>query len=251
MLLVLAAALLLSSPVLAMETVLVDWENPPLMYEDDGEAIGFYPDVVREAFRRLGTPVLIRPVPWKRVMDGVHECECGAAGLIKTKDRARALDFTVPIHKERVMVYVRRGNESLCESVASLHGKTVGAIMGWAYGEIFDAAVGAGHIVDLRSHSDATNLELLMIGRVDAFVGTKDSADSTIAASRFAGAAVSCPEPLTNNHTYIAFGKSMGKLDLIARLNAAIASMRSDGTLKRLRQRHGIDDEPCGAPAGP
>jgi len=43
--------------------------DPPFMFSKGGATANFYAAILAEAFRRMGVPVPIAAVPWRRVLD--------------------------------------------------------------------------------------------------------------------------------------------------------------------------------------
>jgi len=153
-----------------------------------------------------------------------------------TQERARKYEFTEPIHLERVMLFVTTESDITCGTVEGLTGKLVGVLQGWSYGDEFDSAVRQGQVSTFQVRSDDKNLELLMIGRIDAFLAVKESAEKIIARSKYASRVFVFPVPLATHETYMAFPRGYLKPGQMEKVNKAIRTMRTDGTLNQMER---------------
>jgi polar amino acid transport system substrate-binding protein len=79
-------------------TINVDNHNPPFMYGDGESAQGLYPEIIKEVFGRLKIPVRIIAMPWKRALAMSIAGQAGIAGVYKTDDRLKVLDFSKPFY---------------------------------------------------------------------------------------------------------------------------------------------------------
>ena len=96
-----------------------------------------------------------------------HAGEVGIGGIYQTTKRLRVFDYSVPLFTEHVRLYVLKANTFEFNTLADLNGKTLGALMGWSYGDSFDNAREAGLINVDAVNNDAANYLKLLSGRVD------------------------------------------------------------------------------------
>jgi polar amino acid transport system substrate-binding protein len=227
--------ILLMDRVFAETTILFDAANPPFMYERGGSAAGIYPALVSEAFRRIGAPVTVLAIPWKRALLAIGSGEAGIGGVYRTSSRELAWDFSAPIFEETTMLYVLRGGDFRFDSLADLSGKKIGVLRGWSYGNIFDSAVHDGRISVEPESSDLLNFRKLVAGRLDAVAAIRESGDGY---SEFMNAGVHrLPAAMSSNRTYIAFNKTSKMTGVIAAFNSEIDLMIKDGTFDRIVNR--------------
>ena len=218
----------------AEETIYVDAYNPPFMYERYNDAAGIYPTLVRAVFSRLGEKVVVNAVPWKRAIAYLDTGEGGVGGIYKTKTRLEKYDYTDEIYSEAIMVYVPKGKAFSLSNVPDLAGKRVGIIRGWSYGEKFDQAKENGLFMTEERHDDANNFNKLIMGRLDALLAIKESAELVIAKKRISDKVEVLPTSLVTNSTHIAFSKKSDKSAVIRRINRAIRVMRQDGSYDKV-----------------
>lgn len=218
----------------AGELVSFDQSSPPFMYEQDANAVGLYPDIIAEAFRRMDQPVTLQCLPWPRVLVGAEQGEWGVGGLYRTREREQKFVFSDPIYDEILHVYVLRGREFPFAGLPDLYGKHLGVLRGWSYGEAFDQAVADGRISVEPVNNDHSNAARLLKGRVDAvlmmpecYSRIRNTADPD------ARLCVLNP-PLTVNQTYLGFSKGNHNNHLLEQFNAVLRDMRRDGSFDRI-----------------
>lgn len=218
----------------AAEVVAFDEANPPFMSALNGKPAGIYPALVQEAFKRMGTEVTIQTMPWTRVIAGIDEGKSGVGGIYQNAERLKKYDYSEKIFEEVIQVFVAKAKPFAFAGVESLKGKTVGVIRGWSYGDAFDSAVKSGAIKAEETESDTLNLKKLALGRIDAVLAVRESGAGAIASETLGDKVAALDPPLSSSPTYLAFAKSAGKTDLLARFNEAIAAMRADGSFDKV-----------------
>lgn len=207
-----------------------DEGNYPFMYDQGGKPAGIYPALVSAAFERMGVSLSESVKPWARVLAEAETGGAGVGGLYKNSEREKKYDFSSPIYEEKILVYVSDNQKFVYNTIDDLNDKTIGVMHGWSYGDAFDRAKAAHKFRVEEVNNDEQNLQKLMAGRVDAVLGAVQSLDDSIAKLVRANKVVALKKPLTVNNTYIAFPKLTNQKDLLKRFDAAIASMKTDGT---------------------
>ena len=232
----LLAILLLSCSVLstrAQTLIAIDNANPPFMYQQDGQPRGLYPLLLQAVFARLGEPLAIQAMPWKRALLRGAAGELGIGGIYKNAERLRVFDYSAPIFEERLLLYVQREKAFDFRGIADLHGKRVGVIRGWSYTEEFDQAARTGQIETQEGSADEANLRKLASGRLDAVIAIELAGQRLLALPGLEQL-VALPQPLSINPTYLVFAKQAGQGALLQRFDQALKDMRRDGSLQRL-----------------
>ena len=234
---ILPLLLALAIPAQAMERLYVDANNPPFMYADARQqAAGIYPALVRALFDRLNEPVLISPLPWRRVLRSLEDGGAGVAGIYWSDARQTWLDYSAPLYEERIMIYQRKGGRPL-RDLTDLHGLEVGVLAGWFYSQALSEAAARGEVNLQPLSEDARNLGKLARGRLDAVLAVAESGDAALYQLGLEDE-ISCSKaPLLNKATYIAFPKAARRQALLARINATLARMRADGSLQRITRQ--------------
>lgn len=233
--LVFGSVILGSGSASSTELVVFENTNAPFASDKDGTAVGIYPAIVSELFKRVGAPVEIRAVPWKRALAMGIDGEAGIGGIYKSEERLAKYDYTDPIYVESIDIYVPAGKAFPYKGVESLKGKTVGIQAGWSLGDGFDKARAAGEFKVEEVPAAEQNFAKLAAGRLDAVFPTHEAAMTIVAAdASLKGKVEALPTPHSRNAAHIAFGKGANKGDLIKKINAAIVAARADGTLDRV-----------------
>ena len=229
------ACILTTSAALAEVIIYFDYNNPPYMYEEKGELKGLYTEIVMEAFRRMKESVTLKAAPWKRIMAGIDAGSWGVGGIYMNEARMLKYDYSEPIFEDTIKVYVLCEKQFKFSAVHDMTAKTVGVMRGWSYGTSFDSAVADGKIMTEEVYDDHVNIQLLLLGRVDAILMTTDT---WAVLRKFDPEKRICelPTPLIVNKTYLAFPKSMDKTILLTKFNAEIRAMRKEGVIAQLAQ---------------
>ncbi len=124
-------------------------------------------------------------------------------------------------------------------AAALRQGLRVGFVRGESYGPEVDGLLASPDHAGLVSSdgSDMANLERAMSGAIDAFVAPRLSGMSAIAATPGADAQVTfVPRALATHTLHIAFSAATVDARTLAVIDAAMESLRADGTEARLRQ---------------
>jgi polar amino acid transport system substrate-binding protein len=217
-------------------TIDVDAANPPFMYGTAAQAQGLYPELVKAAFLRMKQPAILAAKPWKRVLSELDLGLAGAGGIYQTGERARKYDFSEPLFNERIMVYFHRNRPLDFRSLADLEGLRVGVLLGWSYGDDFDAARKSGKVIAEEVASDRQNFDKLAQGRLDAVLAIEQAGSSLLALPGF-GAIEKSPVYLTENLTYLAFNKNQHTEQLLKDFNRTLQEMRKDGSYAEIVNR--------------
>jgi len=215
---------------LRAEAVAVDEADPPYTYESSNGPAGVVAALTREIFRRAGEPLDFRSLPRKRILMSLEAGIYGAAGLAVSPDRAEKLDFSQPLMDVPIYVYTRRGRTFPLTGAEALIDKRVGVARGRLFGSDFDRLRDGGRLRIEEENGDAPNIEKLLNNRIDAALLSPAAADLIIAMSSAGGRVTALDTPLVTLSLHIAFAKSTNKRDLLVRLDAALDSMRTDGT---------------------
>ncbi|MBC9249475.1 hypothetical protein A9179_04200 [Pseudomonas alcaligenes] len=216
--------------------VAIDNANPPFMYQDGEQARGLYPLLLQALFARVGEPVAIHPMPWKRALLRGANGELGIAGIYRTSKRLEVFDYSAPLFEEKLLLYVRKDKVFAFRQLSDLYGKKIGVIRGWSYTEAFDQAVREGRIHIEEGSADAANLRKLASGRLDAVLAIELAGQHIIQQPGLENL-VALAQPLSINPTYLVFAKQAQQQELLQRFNQALQDMQQDGSLQVLVQQ--------------
>lgn len=106
-------------------------DYPPFEFLVNGQPTGFDHELLRQLKKVVPFEVRQEIVPWQGILPGVQEGKYDvaltAAGI--TDERAKFLDFTMPI-SESTIAYVKRKDDTSIRSLQDLAGKVLGAQQG-------------------------------------------------------------------------------------------------------------------------
>jgi polar amino acid transport system substrate-binding protein len=82
---------------------------PRAFYDDKNETVGFEPDVAQEIARKMGVKLVLVPVgsPDRIPFLAANRIDIVMGAMSRTPDRAKVIDFTVPLHSENYGIVTR------------------------------------------------------------------------------------------------------------------------------------------------
>jgi polar amino acid transport system substrate-binding protein len=235
-------------PDLGGREIVVVTENayPPLQFLDaSGAAIGWEYDAMAEIAKRLNATVKYENISWDAMIPAVSEgqFDMGMTGITIREDRKEKVDFSDPYMRSEMLMIVR-GDEARFTDAASFAAIPELLISAQPGTSPFYAAI--YNILDgkeenprvIKFETFGAGLEALKAGDVDLTLSDSTAANGYVAAS--GGALKIIGEPLASEDFGFIFPKGS---DLVAPMNAAIQSLRDDGTLDALNKKWFLDYE--------
>jgi polar amino acid transport system substrate-binding protein len=234
-------------PDLGGREVVVVTENayPPLQFVDpaSGEAIGWEYDAMEEIARRLNITVVYENISWDAMIAAVGEgqFDLGMTGITIREDRAEVVDFSDPYMRSEMVMMVR-GDEDRFSNAAEFAADAdllVAAQPGTTpfYVAVYDMLDGdeANPRIKLFETFGA-GVQALRTGDVDLVLTDGTAGEGYVAASD--GALKIVGEKLGTEDFGFIFPKGS---DLVEPMNAAIQSMKDDGTIDALNTKWFLD----------
>ena len=225
-------------------TVVTENAYPPLQFLDSsGAAIGWEYDAMAEIAQRLNLTVTYENISWDAMIPAVSEgqFDMGMTGITIRDDRKEVVDFS-DSYMTSQMVMLVRGDEARFSDAASFA----------ADGDLLMAAqpgttpfyVGVYEVLDgdeanpriKMFETFGAGVEALRNGDVDLVLTDGTAGNGYVSASN--GGLKIVGEPLGTEDFGFIFPKGS---ELVAPMNAAIASMREDGTLDALNTKWFLD----------
>ena len=249
---ILAAALLAALPVIAQDlpdlegreiTVVTENAYPPLQYLRDGEAVGWEYDAMAEIAERLNAAVSYENISWDAMIPAVSDgqYDMGMTGITIREDRMDAVDFSDAYMRSEMRMLVRGDEERFANAaefaadpdllMAAQPGTTpfyVGVY------DVLDGDEANPRIV--RFETFGAGIQALRTGDVDLALSDSTAAEGYVSTSD--GGLKIVGEPLGTEDFGFIFPKGS---DLVEPVNAAIASMKADGTIDALNQKWFVD----------
>ena len=214
----------------------VEGTYPPFTYHDDnGELTGLDVELGKALAEKLGVEVDFQEAAWDSLLIGIdtERFDTVINSVSITDERAEKYDFSDPYYYEARRVVVRADDDSI-HSPEDLNGKkiatnTTNAFIPW-YEEQGVEVVG----IDTSGEA----IDLLLSGRVD-FVGTSVPVlnaylqEHPDAADKVKEAFV-----IPNSEDVIAIPVRKGEPEFLDAINAALAELREEGTLKEISEKY-------------
>jgi len=210
--------------------IAVDWGNPPYMYEQSGNAAGIYPALLSAVFERMGVEMIVKTFPWKRSLKKGKGGEAGIGGIYKTDERLKIFDYSAPIYREVVLVYVPKKQPFTFNRLSDLAGKTIGVLRGWSYGDAFDQFRQEGKVTVKAANNDSTTFKRLVFGYVDCLFAPELTGNQMLRQKDYQDQVIALPKPLVVKDTYLVFAKRAQKKKLLEQFNTTLKIMKADGT---------------------
>jgi len=216
-------------------------DYPPFEAVVNGKPVGYDHSLLAILRQQAGFEVRQEILPWQGILPGVASGKYDAAvtAAVITDERAKSLDFTMPI-SESTMAYVKRTGDDRIKSIKDLSGMTLGVQQGGASFQVLPdleaqlKTTGGklGQIVQYGNFSEAY-LDLIN-KRLDAVIHNIVSL-STLTAEK--------PKQFelgqrVGDKSYAAWAVQKGNASLLAFLNAFLAREKADGTFKKLQAEH-------------
>jgi polar amino acid transport system substrate-binding protein len=234
-------------PDLAGKEIVVVTENayPPLQFVDpaSGQAIGWEYDAMAEIAKRLNATVKYENISWDAMIPAVSEgqYDLGMTGITIRDDRKEKVDFSDPYMRSEMVMLVR-GDEARFADAKSFGANPellIAAQPGTTpfYTSVYEVLDGneANPRIKLFETFGAT-VQALRAGDVDLVLTDGTAGAGYVAASD--GSLKIIGEKLGVEDFGFIFPKGS---DLVAPMNAAIASMKEDGTIEALNKKWFLD----------
>jgi polar amino acid transport system substrate-binding protein len=230
-------------PDLGGRTVRAVTENAyvPLNFADpkSGEGIGWEYDAFNEIAKRLNLKVEWNLSSWDTMIQAVREgqFDIGMDGITINDERKAQVDFSAPYMVSEQFMLVRADEERFADakSFAANEELLVGAQAGTTnfYAAVYNVLDGNEQNPRIKLFDTfGASVQALKTGDVDLVLMDQASAAGYIGAS--AGAFKLVGEPLGREEFGFIFTPGS---DLVAPVNAAIQSMKDDGTLEKLNRK--------------
>lgn len=218
---------------------------PPLQFMDpaSGNAIGWEYDAMAEIATRLNATITYENISWDAMIPAVSEgqFDLGMTGITIREDRAEVVDFS-DAYMRSEMVMMVRGDESRFTDAASFAADAdllMAAQPGTTpfYVGVYDMLDGdeANPRIKLFETFGAT-VQALRNDDVDLVLTDGTAGNGYVAASD--GGLKIIGSPLGTEDFGFIFPKGS---DLVAPMNAAIQSMKDDGTIEALNKKWFLD----------
>ncbi len=241
------AALAADLPDLKGQEVVVVTENayPPLQFMDpaSGKAIGWEYDAVAEIARRININVVYENISWDAMIPAISgaQYDMGMTGITIRDDRKEIVDFSDAYMRSEMVMMVRGDEDRFADATgfAADADLLMAAQPGTTpfYVGVYDVLDGneANPRIVLMETFGAT-VQALKTGDVDMVLTDGTAGNGYVAASD--GRLKIIGAPLGTEDFGFIFPKGS---ELVGAINAAIQSMKDDGTIEALNKKWFLD----------
>jgi polar amino acid transport system substrate-binding protein len=250
-----AAAALMVLPAFAADlpdlkgrTIIAVTENAytPLNFADPktGQGVGWEYDAFNEIAKRLDAKVDWKISSWDVMIQAVHDgqYDVGMDGISITADRAKQVDFSAPYMQSKEYMLVRADDTEIKDPKSFVADPKLLAGAQAGTSNFYDAEAMLNPGKGDNDKKDDSRIKLfdtfgasvqaLKAGDVDMVLMDGTTANGYIGANP--GAFKTVGEPISSDEFGFIFKKGS---DLVAPVNAALASMQADGTIDKLNQK--------------
>ena len=235
-LLVLAGIQMVQAEKVVLTTL--DWEPYIGKKLDNG---GFVAEIATEAFKRGGYDLEIKYYPWARTkMMAVNGEVDGYFPEYYAEDLKEHSLLSDPFEGGPVGFFKRTGSPITYSTLEELKDCKIGVVRGYVNEENFDAA---DYLKKEEVKDDLTNIKKLLAERIDLFVGDKFVGFYLLQQNmpHMVGQMQFIEPALANMNLYVCVSKKTADADKKqAAFNAGLESMKADGTLKEIMNKHGF-----------
>ena len=212
----------------------------PFEFIKDGKPTGFDNEMLEELRKFAPFEVRQEIIPWTGLLAGVStgKYDVAVTAAIITKERAKSLDFTMPIADATHYFVKRKGDASLKE-IKDLAGKPLGVQAGSALlgrlpelqGMIEKTGGKMGKVMEYTSYPEA--YQDLALKRTDFVVNTIINVKALVAEKPNVFE-IGLP---VSGKSYPAWALAKGNSELLAFMNEFMAAKRADGTVAKLQEK--------------
>ncbi|WP_250502520.1 transporter substrate-binding domain-containing protein [Caballeronia sp. AZ7_KS35] len=226
-----AAQLVAGSPPSSAPTTYLDTKT--------GKIAGYMPEIAAEIAKREGLPLDFQAVPFPALIQSVisGKIDMIVAGMTPTPKRAEVIDFSQVVTAFGEGIVVSDDNKKEYKSAKDFSDDVVGIMAGTDYSETVIKNHYAKDVKIYDSPADMArdvSLHRIALGMTDYPI---------LKAQEAAGAlkGMHVVESYTPMKAFgVAFGVKKGNTELLNKINAALDSMRADGTLDAILVRYGM-----------
>lgn len=204
---------------------------PPVLFLENGEPKGVVLDIFREVSKRVTSDLDVRLMNWADAQKMVQSGE--AAGLLqlnRNPDRETYLNFSNPLLISEFPIF-RKSDRTDILGPDDLKGKTVG-VEAAGYPRTLLNQLEDVNVFLLRNWSEG--FKLVRNGTIDAVLVDRWVGEWILAAEQIHGI-TTAPKPVDTLVSHIGIRQDLP--ELLDKVNAALVSMKADGTFSRILAR--------------
>ncbi len=232
--------------------IIVEENNRPLTFDEEGEPMGLFVDVVLEIGRRLNIDITLEMQPWARAYHTLENDNDAIVISVARNDlRGDLFQWVGPVHGTDTYLYAIKGSGVKAKNIDEARKlRSIGAHRSSNNAQRFQD-MGFTNLEKVTD--DLQNVKKLLIGRIDAMPSTQRNIKARLEKANIPPKKLEKLFVLWRDEDYIAFSKGADPA-FVQKWQAAFDSMRDDGTYQEIYRRW-IEEEQtqfspsgCGAP---
>lgn len=215
-------------------------DYPPFEYVVEGKPMGYDHALLAILRKSAGFEIRQEILPWQGILPGVASGKYDAAvtAAVITDERAKSLDFTIPI-AESTMAYVKLAGNNSINKIQDLSGKTLGVQQGGASFQVLPdleadlkkSGGTLGKIVQYGSFPEA--YQDLVNKRLDAVIHNIVSLSTLVSEKP----TVFALGQRVGRKSYAAWAVEKGNRSLLEFLDSFLEKQKANGTFKELQAK--------------
>lgn len=210
----------------------------PISFEENGEAIGIAPDIIREAFGRMGYQVKLEVLPWKRCQEMAEDGSAdGFFSPYYNEERNQKYLFTnEPLLVEKNVLLVKKGSGIKFDGdVSKLSDYTWGTITGYATLDKYEEI----KKIDYSDSIDAQVEKLTIPERnVDIIVNTNYILWYSAKNLGLSDKIEELDVPLSEYPAYLAFTRAKNMQEIAEEFEKVLIEMKNDGSYDSIIEKY-------------
>lgn len=215
-------------------TVGISPDYPPFENLENGEIVGFEPDLAKALGDKLGLKVEFASLNFDAILTAVDagtQIDCGISGFSIDPERAKLVDFSTSYFVDDLSIATMKNGQFTSADSLKTAGIKVAVQSGTTGESYIQENFPEAEVVSFTNSNDS--FAAMAAGQVDA-VCTNAAVVSSMVGSSYTDAAV-VGTYATGEEYGVAVAKS--NPELLAAINSALAELQADGTLDTLSNK--------------
>lgn len=218
-------------------------EYPPYQYKENKEVKGIFPDLVTEAFKRMGHNLTMEIFPWPRVLLYMEKGEGDVATAFKTPEREKFMDYSKEIFlPQTIALFVRKDSDIQFDGkLIQLQHEKFGIVSKISYGKIVDDALSQGVLKKIqKAVTGEQSVRQLLAQRYDIMISNTYGAYFIFNRMKVSEQVKELQPLVQRTPTYLAFSKVRKLTKLRDDFDKTLIEMKKDGSYDQILSRYNL-----------
>ncbi len=223
----------------------------PFEFQENGEVVGFSPDVLKAIGENQGLKMRFIDTPWEGIFAtlGTGDRDIISSSVTITDERKQIVDFTDPYFEATQMIVTLADNQGI-KSFADLKERTV-SVQSSTTGDLIMQKLQGEQSTNIKRFDQMPlAMKELLNGGVEAVVGDNGVIQNFVNNNPDVKLRTLVDDGFEKEFYGFAIRKGRDD-DLLAKLNAGLAAIKADGTYDRIYAKWFNEVPSSGAPPAP